>query len=276
MPPEERKRLDIVVEVNKLKELYAKRGRKKFNALVYGQKGSGKTTLFSTCRKPVFIDSFDPGGTIVLRDEIEAGDIIIDTRWENEDPRSPIVWDEWERTFRERLRGGFLDAFATYGVDSFTTMSQAAMNSVLKSRGRAGGVPQTGSGSDNDYVGQMLKLENALALMFSIPCDLLLICHPESEKDEITGSVTIGPMITGKAKIRIPLLFDELYFAKGEAVKDGVKYTLQTRLTKQVMASSRLARKGLLEMHEEPNIKLILKKAGYPTEDLPRAWEVKS
>ena len=270
MPPEERKRLDIVTEVKRLKELYAAKGKKKFNALVYGQKGAGKTMLFATCRLPVFIDSFDKGGTSVLRDEIAAGDIVVDTTWEDEDPLKPKAWDEWKKSFRERVAGGFFKHFATYGVDSFTTMSQAAMNSVLKGKGRAGGIPQTGSGSDNDYVHQMLNLENELAVMFSLPCDLILICHPESDKDEVTGKIFIGPMITGKAKIRIPLLFDEMYFAKAEATKDSVKYSLLTRLTNQYQASSRLSRKGLLDMYEEPNIKGILKKAGYSIEDLPK------
>jgi hypothetical protein len=154
-------------------------------------------------------------------------------------------------------------------------MSIAAMNSVLKKKGRAGGIPQSGSGGDNDYVHQMLALENELAAMFNLPCDLILICHPDSEKDEVTGKMFIMPLITGKAKIRIPLLFDEMYYAKAEATKDGVTYSLLTRLTNQFQASSRLSRKGLLDMYEKPDIKGILKKAGFPTDDLPMLWEAK-
>src|SRR3972149_1251572 len=119
MPPEEKKRLDIVTEVKRLKELYATKGREKFNALVYGQKGSGKTGI---------------------REAIAAGDIIADTTWENEDPLNPKAWDGWNKAFRERVAGGFFKHFATYGVDSFTLMSVAAMNSVLKSKGREGGI----------------------------------------------------------------------------------------------------------------------------------------
>lgn len=275
MPPEERKRLDIITEVNRLKEMYKQKGRRKFAALIYGPKGSGKTSLLATARLPVFIDSFDPGGTSVLRDEIEKGDIIADTTWEEEDPKNPTAWQKWDRAFREKAKDKFFDNFATYSPDSFTLMSAAAMNEVLRSKGRAGGIPQTGSGNENDYVHQMIKLENALALMFSLPCDLILTCHPEADKDEVTGRIFIGPMITGKAKIRIPLLFDEMYYAKAEATKDGVTYSLLTRLTGQFQASSRLSRKGLLEMYEKPDIKNILRKAGYPTDDLPRAWEVK-
>ena len=73
--------LDIVAEVKKLKEMYASKGRKKYNLLIYGPKGSGKTTLVGTGRKPVFIDSFDPGGSTVLRDEIATGDVVVDESW---------------------------------------------------------------------------------------------------------------------------------------------------------------------------------------------------
>jgi hypothetical protein len=268
--------LDIIAEVTKLKEMYKSKGSgTKFNAIVYGDKGSGKSTLFKTARKPVFIDSFDPGGTTVLRDEIEKGTIIVDNRWESDDPVHPTMFAAWDKEFHRRKRDGFFDVFATYGVDSFTTLSIAAMNEVLRKRGRAGGVPSTGAGEDNDYVLQMLYLENALAGMFNLPCDLVVTAHPDSDKDDTTGRIFIGPLITGKAKIRIPLLFDEMYYAKSEATKDGVTYSLLTKLTGTFKASSRLSNRGQLEMYEEPNIKNILKKCGLPNVDKEIPWLIK-
>lgn len=265
--------LDISAEVAKLKQMYKEKGGgKKFNAIVYGDKGSGKSTLFKTCRKPVFIDSFDTGGSTVLRDEIEKGTIVVDSRWETDDPKQPSVFKEWDKEFHRRKRDGFFDMFATYGVDSITTLSIAAMNAVLKERGRAGGVPSTGAGVDNDYVLQMLYLENSLAAMFNLPCDLIVTAHPEADKDDTTGKIFVGPWITGKAKIRIPLLFDELYYAKAEATKDGVTYSLLTKLTSTFKASSRLSNKGQLAMYEEPDIKKILRKCGLPDTDKPMSW----
>jgi len=268
--------LDIIAEVNKLKEMYkTKSGNKNFNAIIYGDKGSGKSTLFKTCRKPVFIDSFDTGGSSVLRDEIEKGTIIVDNSWEVDDPKHPTAFKNWDIEFHRRKREGFFDVFATYGIDSFTTLSIVAMNQVLKERGRAGGVPSTGAGSDNDYVLQMLYLENALAGMFSLPCDLIVTAHPEADKDDTTGKIFVGPWITGKAKIRIPLVFDEMYYAKAEATKDGVQYSLLTRLTSTFKASSRLSNRGQLEMYEESNIKKILKKCGLSDMDKEIPWLIK-
>ena len=43
------------------------------NILAYGDFGTGKTSVAATCPTPVFIDSFDPGGTktAVLKPQID-------------------------------------------------------------------------------------------------------------------------------------------------------------------------------------------------------------
>ena len=266
--------LDIVAEVAKLNAYYKeKRGAERYRALVYGDKGSGKTTLYSTARFPVHLDCFDPGGSQVIAEEIERGLIVVDTRWETDDPTNPHVFAEWDKEFHRRKKEGYFAQFATYGLDSLTTFSQIIMSYVLKKQGHAGGIPQTGAGAENDYVHQMLYLENSLSGIFSIPCDLIVTAHPEADKDEASGSMFVGPMITGKAKIRIPLLFDEMYYLRVEDVKDGgTKWLLQTKPSKIFKASSRLARRGKFEKFEEPNIKALLKKAGLTCEDMPIPW----
>ncbi|MDI6785086.1 MAG: AAA family ATPase [bacterium] len=266
--------LDIVAEVQKVNQYSKeKRGAERYRALVYGEKGSGKTTLFSTARFPVHIDCFDPGGSQVLAPEIEKGLIVADIRWETDDPSNPKVFAEWDREFHRRKKEGYFNNFATYGLDSMTTFSQVIMNYVLKKQGRAGGIPQTGTGNENDYIHQMLHLENSIGGIFSLPCDIIVTAHPESDKDEATGKMFVSPLITGKAKIRIPLSFDEMYYAFVAEVKDqGTRWLLQTRPTSIFKASSRLARRGKFDKYEEANIKALLKKAGLPCEDMSIPW----
>lgn len=266
--------LDIVAEVTKINAYYKeKRGAERYQALAYGDKGTGKTTLYATARLPVHIDSFDPGGSQVLADEIEKGVVVVDTRWETDDPTNPKVFAAWDLEFHRRKREGYFAQFATYGLDSITTFSQIIMNYVLKKQGRPGGIPQTGAGAENDYVHQMLHLENSLVGIFSLPCDLLVTAHPESEKDDASGKMFVSPMITGKAKIRIPLLFSEMYYLRVEDKADGTtRWMLQTRPSAIYKASSRLARQGKFDKFEEPNIKALLKKAGRPYNDLPIPW----
>ena len=266
--------LDIIAEVAKISAYYKeKRGAERYKALAYGEKGTGKTTLFATARFPVHIDCFDPGGSAVLAEEIEKGVVVVDTRWETDDPEKPTVFAAWDIEFHRRKREGYFAQFATYGLDSLTTFSQVIMNYVLKKQGHAGGIPQTGAGADNDYVHQILHLENSLVGIFSLPCDIIVTAHPEADKDEASGNMFVGPMITGKAKIRIPLLFDEMYYLRVEDLKDNVtKWILQTKPSKIFKASSRLARRGKFDKFEEPNIKALLKKAGLPCEDMPIPW----
>lgn len=266
--------LDIIAEVQKMNQYYKeKRGAERYRALVYGEKGTGKTTLFSTVRFPVHIDCFDPGGSQVLAEEIEKGLVIADTRWETDDPDNPKVFAEWDKEFHRRRKEGYFNIFATYGLDSLTTFSQVIMNYVLKKQGHAGGIPQTGAGADNDYVHQMLHLESSLAGIFSLPCDLIITAHPEADKDEVSGKMFVGPLITGKAKIRIPLLFDEMYYMRVEDTKDGgTKWLMQTKPSTLFKASSRLARRGKFDKFEAPNIKELLKKAGMQYNDLPIPW----
>jgi hypothetical protein len=266
--------LDIMAEVAKINAFYKeKRGAERYRALTYGDKGSGKTTLFATARFPVHIDCFDPGGSQVLAEEIEAGYVVADTRWEYDDITNPTVFAKWDQEFHRRKKEGYFAQFATYGLDSLTTLSQVIMSHTLKKAGRAGGIPQTGAGAENDYVHQMLYLENSLIGIFSLPCDIIVTAHPESEKDDASGKMFVSPMITGKAKIRIPLLFDEMYYLRVEDKADGsTKWILQTRPSAIYKASSRLARRGKFDKFEEPNIKALLKKAGLPCEDMPIPW----
>lgn len=262
-----------VKSVNDLLEIFLeKRKNERYQALIYGDKGTGKTKLLATARLPVFVDSFDPGGMLSLREEIKRGIVVADVRWESEDPKNPTVFQEWQEVFKERVKNGWFEQFATYSIDSLTTFSQCIMNYVLKKRGKPGGIPSTGAGADNDYVLQMNLLENALALIFNLPCDVIVTAHPEAEKDELIGKIFIGPMITGKAKVRIPLLFSELYYAKAEHTKDGVVYSLQTRPSALIKASTRLGSYGKFEIFEKPDIKALLKKAGLPYDDKPIPW----
>lgn len=268
--------LDIIAEVAKLNAFYKeKRGTERYRALVYGEKGTGKTSLFASARLPVHLDSFDPGGSVVLADEIESGVVVADTRWEYEDTKniSTTVFKNWDFEFNRKKKEGYFNQFATYGLDSLTTFSQVIMNYVLAKAGRTGGVPQTGAGVENDYVAQMMYLENALVGIFSLPCDIIVTAHPEADKDEASGKMFVGPLITGKAKIRIPLLFDEMYYARVQDSKEGgTIWALQTMPSAMYKASSRLARRGKFDKFEEPNIKKLLKKAGLSCEDMPIAW----
>lgn len=258
-----------------IRERYAADPRStSFNCVLYGGLGTGKTYSLRTAVAPVYVMSFDPGGSKVLAQRIanhkypdvsiSSGNILVDSRFEVEDPKRPGAFELWDKEYEVLKRSGFFDNVGTFVVDSMTTWAQCALNLVLKKAGRAGGVPQ-----QNDWFPQMILLENAIRDFISLPCNCILIGHDASTKDEVTGKVFKDLMITGKLVRRIPLLFDEIYFATTKQTSKGVDYFFATQATSTYQARSRLGAGGLLEELEQPDFKSIMRKVGLSAEDKP-------
>jgi len=267
--------LNIKAEAEKLQKMYADDPRSKtYNAIIYGPLGTGKTMLLRSVRRPLHVDSFDPGGTKVLHGDIKIPgwpseylsdkEIYTDTRFEAEDPSHPSVVRLWDEEFHRRKRMGYFDRIGTYAIDTATTWTQCIMYEIMKRAGRSGGTPY-----QQDWLPQMTVIENAMREFTSLPCDCILIGHDDSDKDEGTGRMFISLMITGKLKRRVPLLFDEIYCAQTNETSKGIEYQLLTRATGLYQARTRLGKSGELDTYEKPDIKAILKKVGMSTEDLP-------
>lgn len=261
MPP-----LDIKKTMEELQTMYAASpGANKVNFLLYGDMGTGKTTMaVDTCRKPCLLHSFDPGGADSVNPAlIKSGAVLVDNRFERDDPKKPTAFELWDKEFERLLNGGFFNNIATYVLDSSTTWSSAAMYAVLKRAGRTAGVPQ-----QNDYLPQMTMLENAVKVLCSLPCDVILTAHQKADKDEITGKISATPLLTGKLTQRIPLLFNEIYHMVAKETSKGTEYRVQTQACSTYMARTRMGRRGTFEKFEEPDIKYLLKKGGKNYEDL--------
>jgi hypothetical protein len=260
--------LDIKKEFDDIRRMYQESSTRETSAfLIYGGSGSGKTRLLKTCRRPIHVDSFDPRGTTTIRDEIKEGWILADTRFETEDPFKPTAFDLWDKEYERRQREGYFNHIGTYAIDSATMWSSAAMNNVLKnSKGgsRAGSQP-----FQQDYLPAMYMIENAVKDFLSLPCDIVLIAHENELKDDITGKLYVTPLFTGKLQQKIPLLFDELYHMEVVRTSSGFKYSMLTKSDGTYRARTRLGKEGIFLANEEPDIKALLKKAGYGTEDKP-------
>ena len=255
--------LDIKTEIKKIKEFYASDPKQKtFNLLLVGESGSGKTFMSRTARKPVHIDSFDIGGTKCVRKWIEKGEIIVDSRWESEDPLKPSEFKEWKKEFNYRLTSGYFNHFGTYWLSSGTSWSDTVMNYILAKVGLAGEAPRWAK----DYVPQKTVIRNYITKMLSLPCDFVFEGHLKLVEDPDKGSV-FRFMTTGQGMVTIPLLFDEIYVTSPKETSSGIEYRLLTKSTGTFLARSRLSADGLLETYEKPDLKYILKKVGMPYQD---------
>ena len=257
--------LEIKKMAGEIKTLYEQDSRQdSFNLLLCGDSGTGKTFLASTCRKPVHIDSFDPGGTKHLKPWIERGEVIVDTRYEGDDPFSPQVFRLWVDEMKRREKMDYFSHLGTYILDSATSWSDAIMNQVLKAAGIPGEAPRF----THDYTPQKIQIVNWIKRMLRYSCDFVLTGHLDGSTDQVTGKTTYRFMTTGKGEVTIPLLFDELWVTTTKETSKEVVYQILTRRTGPFVARTRIGMK-VFETYEEPDIKKLLKKAGRSVEDKP-------
>ena len=267
---------DAAAELKRVKDYYAGDPlQKRFSALVCGETNAGKTYLLRTARLPIHIDSFDPGGTKCLRDLIATGDVIADTRYENDDPFEPKAFADWKRAMDIRFQIGYFKQFGTYCLDSATTFGEAIMNYGLGNKGRAGEAPQM----RQDYNPQKVEMTNYIRKLMTLPCDFILTGHLKREAkvlsiDSKTGvvreDVKYRFYTTGQAVVTIPLLFDEIYVITGKAGREGPIREMLIDSLGEYIARSRLKAKGMLNSTEPPDLKALLKKAGFSTGDKPK------
>jgi hypothetical protein len=249
--------------------------QKRFSALICGSIGSGKTFLLRTARKPIHIDSFDPGGTKGLRDLIEAGDVVADTSYEAEDPFNPTAWERWVKRTELRFQIGYFNHFGTYALDSSTKWQDAAMNFQLKGAGRIGGTPQ----HRHDYNPVKITMQNYITKFMNLPCDFIFNGHFREDEEIIAVDTKTGIerknveyrfLTIGQASVTIPLMFDEIYVLQTSPSSEGLKRTLLLESQGKYLARSRLRANGKLDTVEPANIKHLLKKIGMPYEDKPK------
>lgn len=237
-----------------------------FNILVYGDYGTGKSTLLSTCRLPLYVFSFDPGGTKLpalqkLRDE---GLAILDTDYENENAKKPTVFKAFDKTLTEMKNAKAFENIGTVAIDSLTTFSDAVMNFILDRDHRAGTVPQI-----QDYYVLQSLLGQVVRELCNLPCDFILTGHISTDKDEVTGRMITSLLVPGKNSQKIPVLFDEVLISTLEMdAKKNPVYSVRLVGDAKYKTSTRQFSGDQFSPYESPDIMALRAKAGKPVEHL--------
>lgn len=216
--------------------------------LILGDTGGGKTTQMLTLPGRTFAYLFDSNALLSLRGhDIDYEEFLPDRinlsvkslskgKGDNNTSLKNNAYSDWERDFNEKVESGFFDQYDNIGFDSATTFLDLVMDRVLTINGRAGQWPQ-----QDDYGPQMVTFTNTVRTLTSMGKTVYMTGHLELRQEDITKRIIRQPMMTGRLKTKIPLLFSDILIA--EASNDGkgnITHTLRTvpdKLTTTVRTS---------------------------------------
>ncbi len=231
------------------KDAHAHTGRK---FLLLGDTGGGKTTQFLTFPGRKFAYLFDPNAILSLQGhDLEYEEFLPDRlnlsikslskgKGDSITNYANTLYNEWEKDFNDKLKSGYFDNIDAILFDSATTLLDLIMDRTLTVNGRAGSWPQ-----QDDYGPQMLAFQSICRSLTSMGKLVVMTGHVEMKQDELTKRIYRTPMMTGRLKTKIPLLFSDIYLCEGTNDGKGVtKHVIQT-VPDRTMTNVRCTIKGL-------------------------------
>lgn len=211
-------------------------GKPKF--LLVGSTGGGKTSQIVTLPGRTFAYLFDPSALSSLRGfDVEYETFFPEkvnisaqslTKGKGDRPLgkddASEVYREWEEDFEKKISTNYFDAFDNIAFDSFTTFSDIVMDRILFINGRPGHFPQ-----QDDWTAQMASITNVVRTLVGMNKLLLFTAHDEFKQDEQSKRMQNSLILTGKLKVKLPLLFSEIWHMDSACTADKIYYTAQTR-----------------------------------------------
>jgi len=206
--------------------------------LVTALTGAGKTTQFLTLPGRKFMYVSDPNclssieGFDVDYEEfvpdITDVDIAIKTlKADVGDPSGrridPKTYINWEKHFETHWDKGFFQGYSWIGFDSFTLFSEIIMDRILHLNKRTGKQPEQA-----DWAAQVNTIGNIFRVFASSKVGLYCTGHLDTRQDDLTRKIYNRPYMTGRLRVRIPLLFNNVLVLHADTDTKGVFYTCQT------------------------------------------------
>lgn len=212
----------------------------KLSFLTAGRSGSKKTYSLMTAPKPIFVDSFDPGGLASLKQGIDKGFVIPDTRWEVEDDSntSESLFSKWEKEMKKRISAKVFDNLGTYVIDSGTRLAEAMLNHVMLQTG----TPLSAKPEWDHYRAFGRLMDYWAKRTNNLPCNNIWVFHQDITFDEIAQTERVVLSVPGRSKNRLYELFDICLVAevlpelKAEA---DPTYRFRTSVTQRHLARTR-------------------------------------
>lgn len=209
--------------------------------LLAGYMGSGKSTQALTLPGRKFAYVFDPNALQAWRGadidyelftpDVRDLDISVKTLKANLGDRpaggrrpEPKTYQEWEEDFEGRVSDGFFKDYDWLIFDSFTMFLETIMDRVQWLNGRLGKQPEQA-----DWGAQMMTCQNAWRVLANLPLSVLATAHLDLRQNDTSKKIYHHLMMTGRLRVRIPLLFNNIYVMHADRdAKDKPLFLAQT------------------------------------------------
>lgn len=201
--------------------------------LVWGASGAGKTVFAAGFPYPILYLDFDlkadSAALFYKNDKERLENIDVRQLGETMGVSSPI--DALEKIIKDELipqqKAGVMK-YKTIVIDSLTTFSSAVLNHIILTNPGVKRVASRQGVQPNisDYGILRREFQKLIPGLLSLPCNVVMLGHIATDKDEITGQVFRGPHMDGSFARDLPIYFKENYFA---FVNDKKEHMLQTQ-----------------------------------------------
>lgn len=216
--------------------------------VVMGEAGTGKTTLAATFPTPILVHNFDSRGkdfpylrrgNVQPLEALQIGDATIPMQratngngrtivqvehYQNANAKNPTAYPLFQARVSQ-LESEY-NQWNTVVVDSVTLMELAARKYCQYVLNPTSRDPRQFWGGATDLLEEFLCIQ-----VGALPMNVVIICHVEVEKDEITGGMIRNPKAPGRLSRSLPAVAVELYrsFIAPPDSEGRREYQLQTQ-----------------------------------------------
>lgn len=210
---------------------------------IYGTSGAGKTVAAASFPYPMLYLDFDSkvdSAALFYRDDKErlAG---IDVRELGAhmtlDPMGELNKIITSELIPQQHAGAM--KYKTIVLDSLTTFSSLTLNHIIKTNPGVKRVMSKQGSQPNmaDYGILRREFQKLIPGLLSLPCNIVMLGHVTTEKDENTGQIWRGIHMDGSFARDLPIYFKEVYHA---FVDNTGKYQWQTKSNAQYTCRSQI------------------------------------